>query len=93
LARLIKNGKIIPPVRFIGILEDAGLIGRLDSYIWELAIQQLQKWQNTEFSDLYISVNISALDFYYIDVYETLTSLMEKYEVPREMLRLEMTAE
>ena len=45
LARLIKNGKIIPPVRFIGILEDAGLIGRLDSYIWELAVQQLKKWQ------------------------------------------------
>ena len=91
LARLVKKDKIIPPVRFIGILEDAGLIGRLDGYIWELAVQQLKKWQDTEFSGLYISVNISALDFYYIDVYETLTSLMEKYQVPHEMLRLEIT--
>ena len=91
LARLIKKGKVVPPVRFIGILEDAGLIGRLDSYIWELAVQQLHRWQNTEYADLYLSVNISALDFYYIDVYETLTKLLEKYQVPHEKLRLEIT--
>ncbi len=91
LARLIKDGRIIPPVRFIGILEDAGLIGRLDSFIWELAIRQLHKWEGTEYASLYLSVNISALDFYYIDVYETLTSLMDKYQVPHEKLRLEIT--
>ncbi len=91
LARLIKNGRIIPPVRFIGILEDAGLIGRLDSFIWELAIKQLHRWKETEYAPLYLSVNISALDFYYIDVYETLTSLMDKYQVPHEKLRLEIT--
>ncbi len=91
LARLIKKGKVIPPVRFIGILEDAGLIGRLDSYIWELAVNQLHQWKDTEYASLYLSVNISALDFYYIDVYETLTTLMDKYQVPREKLRLEIT--
>lgn len=91
LARLIKNGRIIPPVRFIGILEDAGLIGRLDSFIWELAIKQLHSWKETEYAPLYLSVNISALDFYYIDVYETLTSLIDKYQVPHEKLRLEIT--
>lgn len=91
LARLVKEGKVIVPARFIGILEDAGLIGKLDSYIWELAVRQLSKWEHTEFEKLYLSVNISALDFYYIDVYETVTSLVEKYNVPPEKLRLEIT--
>ncbi len=91
LARMIKDGKIVAPGRFIGILEDAGLIGRLDSYIWELAAKQLRKWMGTEFEDLYISVNISALDFYYIDVYDTVVRLVEKYEIPTERLRLEIT--
>ena len=36
-------------------------------------------------------MNISALDFYYINVYETVTALTDKYGIDRSRLKLEIT--
>ena len=92
LARWIRpDGTIVPPIRFIPVLEKAGLISRLDRYVWELAAKQLLAWKDTDLKGLYISVNISALDFYYIDVYRTFTELVEKYGIDRKKLKLEIT--
>jgi EAL domain-containing protein (putative c-di-GMP-specific phosphodiesterase class I) len=60
-------------------------------YIWELAVRQLAAWKGTKNGNLSISVNMSAKDFYSIDVYKTLTGLVEKYGVESAKLRLEIT--
>lgn len=92
LARWCKpDGTIVMPSDFIETLERAGLIQKLDAHIWELAVRQLSIWKGTERGDLTISVNMSARDFYSIDVYGVLTNLMEKYGVDCHMLRLEIT--
>ena len=92
LARWHKpDGRIIMPGDFIETLEQAGLIHKLDRYIWELAVRQLSAWRNTDKSHLTISVNMSAKDFFSIDVYDVLTKLTEKYKVDNSMLRLEIT--
>lgn len=92
LARWHKpDGTIIMPVDFIETLENAGLIQKLDVHIWELAVRQLSAWQNTDNKDLSISVNMSAKDFYSIDVYDVLTGLVDKYGVDSRLLRLEIT--
>ena len=92
LARWVRpNGEIVPPIRFIPVLEKAGLIARLDRRVWELAAKKLKEWENTPLSHLYLSVNISALDFYYIDVVDAITSLVEKYQIDRSKLKLEIT--
>ena len=41
--------------------------------------------------NLYLSLNISAKDFFYLDVYKILTGLVNKYEVDPSRLRLEIT--
>ena len=85
-----KRGLIFPS-DFIDVFEKAGLIYRLDQYIWELAIQKLAEWQKAGRNDLYISVNISTKDFHYMNVYETFTTLVEKYKVIPATLKLEIT--
>lgn len=85
------EGTVLTPGAFIETLETAGLIPELDTYIWEQAIRQLSIWKNTDKQDLTISVNISPRDFYYIDIYDVLTGLLEKYNVDRTKLRLEIT--
>jgi EAL domain-containing protein (putative c-di-GMP-specific phosphodiesterase class I) len=60
-------------------------------YIWELAVRQLAAWKGTKNGNLSISVNMSVKDFYSIDVYKTLTGLVEKYGVDSTKLRLEIT--
>ncbi|MDE5861336.1 MAG: bifunctional diguanylate cyclase/phosphodiesterase [Ruminococcus sp.] len=82
---------MIPPFRFIEVFEQTGLISRLDSYMWELACIQLAKWKNSGIENYYLSVNISQKDFYLLDVYKTITGLVEKYNVCPECLHLEIT--
>ena len=85
------DGSMIMPGDFIETLETAGLIHKLDRYMWELAVKQLSLWKGTEKKDLTISVNVSAKDFYSIDVARVMTELVDKYGVESHMLRLEIT--
>lgn len=56
-----------------------------------MAAKQLAEWKKSGNEDLYISVNISAKDFYYMDIYEELTSIVEKYDINHLKLKLEIT--
>jgi len=79
------------PGEFIQILEKSGLIYQLDYFIWEKAVQTLSKWKREGFDNTYISVNISARDFYFADLYQEFVNLVEKYNVSPKMLNLEIT--
>lgn len=82
---------MVSPGEFIEVFENAGLIHRLDQYIWELAAQKLQEWKVNGRENMHISVNISAKDFYYLDVYKTFTELVERYDISPKKLKLEIT--
>ncbi len=82
---------IISAGEFIGVLEENGMIVTLDQYVWELACQQLKRWRVENKEHLFLSVNISAKDFEYIDVCNVLTELVKKYDINSERLRLEIT--
>ena len=82
---------IIAPGSFIPLLEKTGYIYKLDMFIWEQAVKRLAYWASIDRDDVSISVNISVKDFYYIDLFETFTSLVEKYRVDPKRLKLEIT--
>lgn len=84
------NMGLIMPGAFIECFEDAGLIYRLDNYIWEEAAKQLKIWKDSGYN-YYISVNISANDFYHIDVYQTFKNLVSKYGIDTDKLHIEIT--
>ena len=82
---------IIAPAAFVPLLEKTGYIYKLDMYIWEQAAKRLAYWTTLGETDLSLSVNISVKDFYYIDLYETLVSIVEKYNIDPKRLKLEIT--
>lgn len=84
------NMGLIMPGAFIECFEDAGLIYRLDNYIWEEAAKQLKIWKDSGYN-YYISVNISAKDFYHIDVYQTFKNCVSKYGIDTDKLHIEIT--
>lgn len=84
------NMGLIMPGAFIECFEDAGLIYRLDNYIWEEAAKQLKIWKDSGYN-YYISVNISAKDFYHIDVYQTFKNLVSKYGIDTDKIHIEIT--
>lgn len=82
---------MIMPGEFIKVFEKKGLIYRLDAWVWEQSVKQLKRWKEKGREDLYISINISAKDFFYLDVYKMLTGFTNKYDVNPANLRLEIT--
>lgn len=82
---------MIPPDKFIKIFEQTGLISRLDKFMWETACSYLRKWSDMGFDNTYISINISQKDFFLIDVYNVITSLVQKYDIAPQRLHLEIT--
>ena len=92
LIRWNKPGRgIVFPGEFIPIFEKHGMIAKLDYYVWELACRQLAQWKEEGRYDRSIAVNISAKDFYLSDLYESITGLVEKYDVDPAHLKLEIT--
>jgi len=77
----------LSPASFIPALEKNGLIASVDKYIWRSACEILKRWNN----DLFISVNISPKDFFFIDVMAELKSLVKEYDIDPVRLRLEIT--
>ena len=88
---ILPDGNMVLPFEFIGILEQSDLIASLDRYVWELAVRQLDQWKGTEFKDIFLSVNVSPQDFYYMDVAEIFIGLCKRYDVSPKMLHVEIT--
>lgn len=92
LIRWNKPGRgLVPPAEFIPVFENNGMIARLDYQAWELACRQLYIWKNEGFGERSISVNISAKDFYLADLYDSITGLVERYQINPKNLKLEIT--
>ncbi|MBP3338037.1 MAG: EAL domain-containing protein [Lachnospiraceae bacterium] len=81
----------IMPGKFIPVFEKNGLIAEVDKYMWETACKQIKKWNENGHEDLYISVNISPRDFYFLDIYQIFTDLIKKYDISPKSLKLEIT--
>ena len=82
----------ISPGEFIPILERTGQISQLDYYIWEQACKLMRKWLDQgSFIPVSVSVNISRIDLLDDKIDNRLVGLLEKYNIPASMLRLEIT--
>lgn len=82
---------LVPPGMFIPLFERVGLICEVDMFVWEQAAKRLKHWKEIGREDLYISVNISAKEFEYLDLYKIFTELVERYDISPRNLKLEIT--
>lgn len=85
------EGRIIPPARFVPILEKHGIVTNLDKYIWEGVCAWLRKWIDAGNTPVPISVNVSQIDIFSIDVPEFFNGLLEKYRLPARLIKIEIT--
>jgi len=84
---------LLSPFKFIPTFEKNGMIARIDRHIWESACKILADWAKKKdgHEGLNLSINISPKDFYFMDIYEVITGLVEKYGVEAKHLHLEIT--
>ena len=91
LARWRRDGAYVSPAQFVPVLEQSGLIYRMDRYIWEQVCVRLRRWIDEGRDPLPVSVNVSRRDIVQEDFIEVLTGIVKKYDIPIHLLRLEIT--
>ena len=92
LVRWIKPDKgMVSPGVFIPVLEKNGFIADLDRIVWAKVCEWLRKCIDRGYKPVPISVNVSRIDIFSLDVPKYLISLVEKYDISPELLKVEIT--
>ncbi len=81
----------ISPVRFIPIAEESRLIFPIGNWVLREACRQLQEWHKTGHRRVYMSVNISALQFARDDFADNVARIFTECNLAPEHLVLELT--
>lgn len=92
LARWVKKtGRIISPAEYIPVLEKYGFIMDLDQVLWEKIVKWLRSMLDQGINPVPISVNVSRADILTLDIAKIFHDLAEKYDVPHNLLKIEIT--
>ena len=81
----------ISPGEFIPVLEEYHLIHHLDLYVLEQICRDYRKNKEDSGVLVPVSLNLSRMDFELCDIFRELEERVTKFQVPREMLTLEIT--
>ena len=87
---IAEEGRIIYPGQFIPVFEANGFCVNLDMYMLEEVCRQIRKWIDDGLTPVPVSVNQSKLLFYEADYIANLKSLLDKYQIPAELISLEI---
>lgn len=86
-----KDGSLISPATFIPALEESGFVVTLDKYVWQGVAMWLRERLNRGLRVVPISLNVSRVDILACDVAEHMESLAAQYNLPPELMHIEIT--
>lgn len=81
----------IPPIDFIPLAEDTGLILKLGAHVLAKACHQVALWNRTWGTSLSVSVNVSPKQFAEKGFIAVVLSTLDRAGLPPSLLRLEIT--
>lgn len=82
---------MISPGKFIPIFEKNGFITKLDYFVWNRVCFMLRGWLDEGEKPNPVSVNVSRVNLFNPNIVPIICDLVDSYEVPRELLQLELT--
>ncbi len=93
LARIEEpDGSILPPLEFISVAEDSGLVVPLGKQVLEMACEEARRWDPIDVSvPLTVAVNLSARQFEPGDLTAVVGTLLEQTGLEPTSLHLELT--
>ena len=90
LIRWNNNGKIIPPLEFIPLLEGNGQIVEVGQWVFNQACAQSAKWLALGLPAR-IAINISPIQFRDADFTRNVKNTIRKHNLPPKLVELEIT--
>ncbi|MBN2499111.1 MAG: EAL domain-containing protein [Deltaproteobacteria bacterium] len=82
---------LIPPMRFIPLAEQCGLIEPIGEWVLETSCHQTRVWHAAGYKQLEASVNISATQFDRADIAERMRAVLQQTGLDARSLKLEIT--
>jgi diguanylate cyclase (GGDEF)-like protein len=82
---------LVPPVQFISIAEERGLIVPIGEWVLREACRQNKAWQDAGLPLIAIAVNLSALQFQQNNLSHVVTRILQESGLAPECLELELT--
>jgi len=79
------------PAVFIGALEESRQIHKLDSHIVEQVCKEMREELDQGRQIVPVSFNLSRLDFIGCDIFDVVEKALEKYNIDRDYIRVEIT--
>lgn len=86
-----EDGQIISPALYVPILEQAGIVSRLDYQVLEKSVSLLKKWKDEGHELFPISVNLSRVDLMEDSFVEALDELVESAGIDKSYIEFELT--
>ncbi|MEG1869447.1 MAG: EAL domain-containing protein [Oscillospiraceae bacterium] len=91
LIRWIKDDIVIPPSEFIPIFEKNGFVAEIDMFVLESVCKLQRGWIDQNITPVTISVNQSQVLISSKDYIEKLHLIIKKYNIPPNLIELELT--
>lgn len=91
LVRWRRDGKLVPPGDFIPFAERTGLIKGIDLFVMERACLDTLEWYRRTGTIRPVSVNLSANHFMREGLVDEVVGILERTQLPPELLTLELT--
>ncbi|MBO4914736.1 MAG: EAL domain-containing protein, partial [Oscillospiraceae bacterium] len=85
------DGTMVSPGVFVPVLERYGFVSDLDRYVWEEAFRWVKSWVDRGHEPLPVSVNVSRIDIYTLDVPEYFDTLRKRYDLSADAVKIEVT--
>ena len=82
---------LIPPIDFLGVAEETGLITQLDEYVQRKAFDDVAGWQREGFNDVSLSVNLTAGQLETENFLERFRASLKSSSLRPNTLKLEIT--
>lgn len=82
---------MLPPLEFISIAEESGLIIELGAWVLENSCEQFKKWRDENLNVEKIAVNVSPKQFRHVNFMNTVRDAIKKYQMAPNQLTIEIT--
>lgn len=82
---------VVTPMKFIPLAEEIGIIHSIGKWVLYNACNQIKKWQELGYKQIYVSVNVSVLELERLDFTDTVKNILIETGLLPKYLQIEIT--
>ncbi|RJF99949.1 EAL domain-containing protein [Noviherbaspirillum saxi] len=82
---------LVPPLSFIPLAEETGMILRLGDLVLEQACAQIARWKQLHLPVVPVSINVSPYQFNHGDIRRTFAACLKRHDLEATLVEIEIT--